>query len=305
MEEAAGPAHVAFDVPAPPDLPHPVLAPADPPLVLDAIFASEPCEPPEAAGLARSEPSDTLPQAVSQGDAPAPHPAQGTDPPAPLDSAPGQGKTCTVKNDMRVAVEVRLNEDDEEREWHVLYPEQIKIIEYDAALDQEVSVRLRENYDIQGKMCINDISGFLSIPQHSGHAFDCGVNMFINNQVKEANEERRLADERQRAITTKVNDAINLAAHRRQGCFYLCTAISMSVLLGSLIVCTNASLKLDYEAPEQYGLGAALVLLLYCACIAPNGFIGAETRTGKGSLSIKSHRIQTRRHQGVWPGFGS
>eukprot|EP00438_Fugacium_kawagutii_P013165 Skav223271 [mRNA] locus=scaffold3424:92693:94842:+ [translate_table: standard] len=182
-----------------------------------------------------------------------------------------KGSFCKIMNHLSVAAEVRFNEVEE---WHVFYPEQVKTIEYEAPLAPEVSVRLREDYEIQSKLRMEEVSGILNVPEDFGRSFGDEAKSFINKQVQEASNERRLSDERQAAITKKVNAAINRLTHRRQRCLVLCTTIIQSILLGLLALCTVASFGFNYDAPEQWGLGFAMVLLLYFSCTALFGGIG-------------------------------
>ena len=194
--------------------------------------------------------------------------------------APARGSdtvSCTLWNDLQVAVEVKLGEGSN---WQIVYPEaQLKLAMVSTNVRPQLSVRLRDDLDVSGVCTAVQGSTF----QLSSSFGDFGERAMKHFQEEEtvAEEESRLRKQRQKELDQKLGAEVTQAILWRQKWVMISLFLFLLMVLTAMISCTVATNNL---LTELQGLGLALGLWGLFPC-ASCGFAGLLAASGDGAFA--------------------
>ena len=199
----------------------------------------------------------------------------------------------TVFNDLKAAAEVKLRE---ESRWHNIYPKaSIKLAGDSVDGDLQVSVQLRDDPNVCGS-CTAVQGSTLQLSNSFGD-FGERATKHVQKEAKEAAEEIRLREQRQRELDEKFGAEVTQAVLRKQKMMMIFLFLCMLMVLAAMISCTVMAYNLQ---TELQGLGLASGLLLLCVC-ASCGVTGLMTASGFGAKalrdSVQAARPELQRYQ--------
>ena len=206
--------------------------------------------------------------------------------------------TCTVWNDLQVATEAKLGQ---VSEWQIMYPEaQLKMaVAVDSVdCDLQVTVRLRDDLSVSG-ICTAVRGSTLQLSSCFGD-FGVQATEHFKKEAKEAKEERRLREQRQKEIYQKLDIEVTQAILKKQKWVMISIFLCMLMVLTAMISCTVISYNL--QLTELQGLGLAVGLLVLAAC-SGCGMTGLGAASGGGAItsglrgSVQAARPELQRYR--------
>ena len=201
--------------------------------------------------------------------------------------------TCTVCNDLKVAIEVKLGEGSE---WDTVYPKaQLKMAVDSIDVHPELSVRLRDDPNVWG-MCRVVQGSTLQLSSSFGDFGDRATKHFQEEEAA-AEEESRLRKQRQKELDQKLGAQVTQAVLKKQKRMMISIFFCLLLVLAAMISCAVAAFHVLTEI-QGLGLAGGLLALYVCAgcglagLMAASGFGASELRN-----SVQAARPELQRYQ--------
>ncbi|CAE7471395.1 unnamed protein product [Symbiodinium natans] len=172
--------------------------------------------------------------------------------------------TCTIFNDLTVAVEIKLRRGSG---WQPLYPESKLDVPGD---NDDVSVRLRDAAGVCGSC--KAMSGVQLVLSDGFGDFGAKATGYALHEEAAAAEEKCQREKRQKEIETNLSAEVTRATLWRQKLAIISISTFISVSLGVMCLCAAASYL---RKTELQGVGLAVGLMVLWCCAA--GGVGLLT----------------------------
>ena len=203
--------------------------------------------------------------------------------------------TCTVCNDLKVAIEVKLGEGSE---WDAVYPQaQLKMAMDSMEVQPQLSVRLRDDPNLYG-MCTVVQGSTLQLSNSFGD-FGDRAREHVQKEEAAAEEESRLRKQRQDELDQKLGAQVTQAVLKKQKWMMISFVFCLLMVFAAMISCAVTTFSL---ATELQGIGLAVGLLVLCVC-AGCGATGLWVAAGFGAItselreSVQAARPELQRYQ--------
>ena len=222
--------------------------------------------------------------------------------------------TCTVCNDLKVAIEVKLGEGSK---WDTVYPEaQLKLAVDSMDVQSQLSVRLRDDLNVSG---VRTIVPGAKVKLSNGFGdFGDRATKHVQKEEAGAQEESRLRKQRQKELDQKLGAQVTQAVLKKQKWVMISFVFCLLMVFAAMISCAVTTFSLATEL-QAIGLAVGLLLLCVCAGCGLAGIMAAAGESGAVSGlrdSVQAARPELERYQeegvdgakdGDWRGvtFGS